>query len=77
MAKLKAENAAKCVSILQSFIGQSPSEDKEKAILALEQLQKISAGIDAPGEGCSVDRPLIRGASEEFIFCLGRPRIDG
>jgi hypothetical protein len=69
MAKLRAENVKKCVSILKDFIAGSSSGDKQKAILALEQLQKITAGTDTQTPGC-LGRPRIDGGS-----CGKRPSV--
>ena len=67
MSKLKKENVKKCVSLLREFVEESSALDnkKERAILALDQLQKITAGTD----------PAIARGDVSF-FCLGRPRAD-
>jgi len=54
MRSLKAENIKKCVSLLQEFIEASQEEHNKRgmALLALEQLQKITAGIISPGPQC-------------------------
>jgi hypothetical protein len=46
MSHLKKENLNKCVSLLREFIDESLLEDNKKgtAILALEHLQRITAG---------------------------------
>ena len=46
MSRLKTENFNKCFSILEEFIDQSQEEENKKgmALLALGQLQKITAG---------------------------------
>jgi hypothetical protein len=75
MAKLKAENVEKCVSILKGFIDDSPAVDKEKAILALEQLQKITAGMDMAGFGCDGHKPVI--SVTLAPGCQGKPKVDG
>lgn len=68
MSKLKKENLEKCVSLLREFVEESAALDnkKQRAILALNQLQKITAGTD----------PAIVGGAV-FFNCLGRPRLDG
>ena len=56
MSHLKKEMANKCVSLLREYIDESPLSDKKKtAVLALEQLQKITAGT-SPSEnfGCGI-----------------------
>lgn len=67
MSKLKKEKVKKCVSILREFVEESSAVDnkKERAILALDQLQKISAGTDTAIT-----------IGDVSFFCLGRPRID-
>ncbi len=66
MSKLKKENVKKCVSLLREFVEESSSHDsqKQRAILALNQLQKITAGND-PGVAIG----------EVSFFCLGRPQV--
>ena len=66
MSKLKKENVKKCVSLLRAFVEESSSHDnqKQRAILALNQLQKITAGTD----------PAVVIGDVSF-FCLGRPRV--
>jgi len=46
MSRLKTENFNKCLFLLEDFIHQSQEEEnkKEMALLALGQLQKITAG---------------------------------
>ncbi|MCP5051001.1 MAG: hypothetical protein GY940_27805 [bacterium] len=63
MSRLKEQNVTKCVSLLREFIGESSLQGKKKdfAILALNQLQKITAGTDSPASA----------------MCLGRPKADG
>jgi len=64
MSRLKDENLEKCVSLIREFIDETSTEGnkKEIAILALNQLQSITAG--------SVQQSLL-GPS-----CLTRPRAD-
>jgi hypothetical protein len=62
MSHLKKEIADKCISLLREYIDEaSLSSKKESAILALNQLQKITAGNDpTPQLACS-SRPRIIG----------------
>jgi len=47
MSRLKNENLNKCVSLLREFIDEVPSSSKKRiATLALDQLQKITAGTE-------------------------------
>ncbi len=54
MSRLKTENFNKCLSILEEFIDQSQEQENNKrvALLALGQLQKITAGMVSPGPQC-------------------------
>jgi hypothetical protein len=63
MSKLKVENSKKCLSILRQFIERTTlsGENKEMAVLALAQLQKITAGTDIVLTGID-------------FTCTGRPR---
>ncbi len=63
MSKLKVENSKKCLSILRQFIEETPSlgKNKDMAILAINQLQKITAGTDIVLTGTD-------------FTCTGRPR---
>jgi hypothetical protein len=67
MSKLKKENVTKCVSLLREFVEESSALDskKERAILALNQLQKITAGTDSAGV-----------VGKVFTLCIARPRVD-
>ena len=48
MSRLKDENLKKCVSLIREFIDDASTEGnkKEIAIMALNQLQSITAGSD-------------------------------
>ncbi len=61
MSRLKNENLNKCFSLLREFIDEASREDtkKEKAILALNQLQRITAGEDT--QFICLGRPRIDG----------------
>jgi hypothetical protein len=52
---------------LREFVEESSAIDnkKERAILALNQLQKVTAGTDPA---------IARG--DVYFFCVGRPRVD-
>ena len=55
MSRLKEENLKKCFSILRDFIEGAAQDDKNKgtAILALNQLQKIKAGMTIHTLSCA------------------------
>ena len=66
MSRLKIENVNKCISLLREYIEETSLENrKEIAILALNQLQTITAGID-PGNGPA--------AGFNLLSCEGKPR---
>jgi len=70
MSRLKNENLNKCFSLLREFIDEASKEDnkKEIAILALNQLRRITAGSDTiDGGGSTILGPE----------CASRPRADG
>jgi hypothetical protein len=62
MDNLKKENVTKCFSLLREFIDGADPENSKKgmAVLALNQLQKITAGTG--------------GGSTESTGCWDRPR---
>ena len=62
MSRLKTENLRQCVSLLREFIegAGSPGERKEIAILALNQLQNVTAGTNSPTFSCTY-KPRIDG----------------
>jgi len=51
MSRLKTENLTQCVSLLRDFIDESSESNYKKGLakMALEHLQKITAGKDHPG----------------------------
>ncbi|MGD2090821.1 MAG: hypothetical protein PVH61_31905 [Candidatus Aminicenantes bacterium] len=66
MSRLKTENLKQCVSILKAFIDEASTPDNKKGIakLALNQLQRITAGNDSIESG------------DVSFFCFGKPRAD-
>jgi hypothetical protein len=70
MSRLKDENLKKCVSLIKEFIEEASTQDSKKAIaiLALNQLQNITAGSDPIGDGSKT----VLGPE-----CSSRPRADG
>ena len=64
MSQLKKETVTRCFSLLREYIGgESLGSKKEIAILALDQLQKITAGTDSQDSNDNV-----------MLACTGRPR---
>jgi len=69
MSHLKNENLNKCFSLLREYLNEGPANNKKgSAILALEHLQKITAGTDSQGASLG---------STSALFCTGRPRLNG
>jgi hypothetical protein len=69
MSQLKTKNLKKCFSLLKEFIEETPSMNNKKglAVMALNQLQKITAGTGSPNDSRPPDPD--RG-------CIDIPRID-
>jgi hypothetical protein len=63
MSKLKIANSKKCLSILRQFVKETSSSGKNKdlAILAINHLQKITAGTGIALAGID-------------FTCTGKPR---
>ena len=62
MSHLKDESLKKCVSLLREFINEAPLGSKKgTAILALNQLQKITAGTSTSFMTCAT-RPRADGS---------------
>jgi hypothetical protein len=57
MSRLKDENLKQCFSLLREYIEGTPQDSKKRiAILALDQLQNITAGgvsVDYSRESCN------------------------
>ena len=70
MSRLKNENVYKCFSLLREYIDEGPFNNKKgAAILALDHLQKNTAGTDSQGVPFDSSGVLLLG-------CHGKPRID-
>ncbi len=69
MSHLKKEMANRCFSLLREYIDEAPlSSKKETAVLALDQLQKITAGTGSQDSN--------NGSTTLILACVGRPRAD-
>lgn len=65
MSNLKSENVNKCISLLREYLAETPAAKKKgSAVLALNQLQRITAG--------TIDTTVYSGDS-----CDGKPRANG
>lgn len=54
MSRLKKDNMKKCFSLLREFIDEAPQGGKKgSAVLALDQLQRITAGGGTPVPTCT------------------------
>ncbi len=71
MTHLKAESMRKCFSLLREYIGENPKDTgKRIATLALNQLEKITAG--------SRDKIYSIDAEPDIgLSCIGHPRANG
>ena len=72
MSELKKENLTKCFSLLREFIDEAQTVNNKKgiAVLALNQLQQITAGSDDP--------PANPPSAPDFgPRCIDIPRADG
>jgi len=75
MSHLKEKTVNKCVSLLREYIDATAlSHQKESAILALNHLQKITAGKDSTGTS---DADSSNSTDGLRSICYGRPRADG
>jgi hypothetical protein len=75
MGHLKEKTVKKCVSLLREYIDATAlNHQKESAILALNQLQKITAGKDSTGSSdADGSNPTVGPRS----ICWTKPRSDG
>lgn len=68
MKRLRDESQKKCFSILRKFINGSPQDERKgTAILALDQLHRITAGTDSVGSTIPLAGSTV---------CSGRPRAN-
>ncbi|MGD2089648.1 MAG: hypothetical protein PVH61_25960 [Candidatus Aminicenantes bacterium] len=68
MSHLKKKMANKCFSLLREYIDETPlSSKKEIAVLALDQLQKITAGTDSQD-------PTNNSSNTLTLSCAHKPR---
>lgn len=82
MSNLKKENVNKCFSLLSEFIEGVGSENSNKgiALLALNQLEKITAGAtEEPSSACtSIPRAIGEASNlEAESACTSIPRAIG
>jgi hypothetical protein len=70
MNHLKNENVNKCFSLLREYLNEGPFNNKKgAAILALDHLQRITAGSDS--QGASHDG---NSSWNTVLGCHGKPR---
>jgi hypothetical protein len=81
MSQLKEQNLNKCFSMLREFIEGTPQDNqKGMAILALKQLERITAGTTENPESQCIETPLADGipmGMESFTQCIETPLADG
>lgn len=76
MNNLKSETVSKCFSLLREFIEETPGVNNKRgvAILALNQLRRVTAGTDGDDDENVIDDIVLN--SVDF-YCMGNPRADG
>ncbi len=63
MSTLKSDSLKKCLSFLREYVDETPlNKRKRVAVLALDQLQRITAGVSASGNSCN-GKPRVDGNS--------------
>ena len=68
MTSLKKENVTKCFSLLQEYLEEAPRHEKKGgAVLALDQLRKITAGVGKQDVPFTTDGPV----------CVSKPLANG
>ena len=68
MTSLRNKNVTKCFSLLREYLEGAPQDGKKgSAILALDQLQKITAGVGTQDSQATTDSPL----------CISKPLANG
>lgn len=80
MSNLKSETLHKCLTILKEFIDESSGQNKTKGIatLALEQLERTTAGSLSGHNPKCIDTPLAGLSNSAGISdCLDTPLADG
>ena len=82
MSNLKKENVNKCVSLLREFIDGADSRNSKKgiAVLALDQLERITAGAEEETSPSCADFPRALGEVgnlETGFSCADFPRALG
>ena len=77
MTELKKQNVDKCFSLLREFIDEADSRNGKKGNvrLALDQLQRITAGADADSACTSIPRAM--GEPVTASPCTDIPRALG
>jgi hypothetical protein len=79
MNDLKSETVNKCFSLLREFIEETPGVNNKRgvAILALNQLRKVTAGQDKDDD--DVTDVIGDGGTQSApdFSCIGHPRADG
>lgn len=90
MTDLKMATVKKCFSLLREFIEEIQGEENKKgiAVLALDQLQRVTAGSTSGGDPLCIDNPRVdgtqgspvvesQGSSGGDPLCIDNPRVDG
>lgn len=81
MSSLKKEALNKCFSLLREFIDEASEGNSRKgiAVMALNQLERVTAGTTENTDPVCIDTPLIDGTAssgESSSLCIDIPLID-
>ncbi len=82
MSTLKKEALNKCFSLLREFIDETSEENSRKgfAVMALDQLERVTAGKKKDEDSTCIDTPQLDGAgggAQMNSFCIDTPLVDG
>ena len=82
MSSLKKEALNKCFSLLREYIDESSEKNNRKgvAVMALDQLERVTAGTTGGSNPICIDSPLLDGAAgggESSSICIDTPLLDG
>lgn len=82
MTNLKSETLSKCFSLLREFITEAPASSNRKndVSLALNQLERVTAGTTESSYPICIDNPTADGipdGGELSSICIDKPTADG
>lgn len=82
MSHLKKETLNQCFSLLREFIHKASDQNNRKgvAIMALNQLERVTAGTTETLDTICIDTPLADGLAamgQPDTICIDTPLADG